>query len=281
MLVEIWSDVVCPWCYIGKRQFETALASFPHRDEVTVEWRSFELDPNAPTRRQLSTKELLAKKYSMTEDQAQAATDRVTGVATEVGLDFRWGDAKSGNTFDAHRLIHLAATQGLGGAAKEALMAAYFTHGVPIGERAALEQVAKEIGLDTDEVAAALNNGAFADEVRADEQLAGELGIERGALLRDRSGDRGPRCPNSRCVAVSSRTGVVEVAPAVHRERHRRWQRYQRLRRGMRRREFRDLNRAPGREREASTVRSRPPGSSMGGRPLRLLALLMGFRGGP
>ena len=177
MLVEIWSDVVCPWCYIGKRQFEAALTSFPHRDEVSVEWRSFELDPNAPARRQLSTKEQLAKKYGMTEDQAEAATDRVTGVATEVGLDFRWDDAKSGNTFDAHRLIHLAATHGLGGEAKEALMAAYFTNGVPIGERAALEQVAKEVGLDADEVRVALDDGAFADEVRADEQLAGELGI--------------------------------------------------------------------------------------------------------
>ena len=177
MLVEIWSDVVCPWCYIGKRQFEVALALFPHRDEVTVEWRSFELDPNAPTRRQLSTKEQLAKKYGMTEEQAQAATDRVSGVATEVGLEFRWEVAKSGNTFDAHRLIHLAATQDLGGATKEALMAAYFTHGVPIGERSALEQVAKEVGLDADEVRAALDEGAFADEVRGDEQLAGELGI--------------------------------------------------------------------------------------------------------
>ena len=177
MLVEIWSDVVCPWCYIGKRQLEVALALFPHGDEVTVEWRSFELDPNAPARRPLSTKEQLAKKYGMSEDQAQAATDRVTGVATEVGLDFRWDEAKSGNTFDAHRLIHLAATHGLGGAAKEALMAAYFTHGVPIGERAGLEQVAEEVGLDADEVRAALDEGAFAAEVRADEQLAGELGI--------------------------------------------------------------------------------------------------------
>ncbi|HWD51602.1 MAG TPA: DsbA family oxidoreductase, partial [Acidimicrobiales bacterium] len=103
--------------------------------------------------------------------------DRVTGVATEVGLDFRWDDAKSGNTFDAHRLIHLAATHGLGGAAKEALMAAYFTEGVPIGERAAVEQVAKEVGLDADEVRIALDEGAFADEVRGDEQLAAELGI--------------------------------------------------------------------------------------------------------
>ncbi|HVB93284.1 MAG TPA: DsbA family oxidoreductase [Acidimicrobiales bacterium] len=177
MLVEIWSDVVCPWCYIGKRQFEAALALFPHRDEVTVEWRSFELDPNAPTRRQLSTNQQLAKKYGMTEDQAWAATDRVTGVATEVGLDFRWDDATSGNTFDAHRLIHLAATHDRSDAAKEALMAAYFTHGAPIGERATLEQVAKEIGLDADEVTAALDAGAFADDVRGDEQLAGELGI--------------------------------------------------------------------------------------------------------
>ena len=177
MLVEIWSDVVCPWCYIGKRQFETALASFPHQDEVTVEWRSFELDPNAPARRQLSTHQQLAKKYGMTEDQARAATDRVTGVAGEVGLDFRWDDAKSGNTFDAHRLIHLAATHGLGGEAKEALMAAYFAEGAPIGERDALQQVGKDIGLDADEVSTALDGDAFADDVRADEKLAGELGI--------------------------------------------------------------------------------------------------------
>ncbi|HEX3462237.1 MAG TPA: DsbA family oxidoreductase [Acidimicrobiales bacterium] len=177
MLVEIWSDVVCPWCYIGKRQFEAALASFPHKDEVSVEWRSFELDPSAPARRQLSTHQQLAKKYGMTEEQARAATERVSGVATEVGLDFQWDVAKSGNTFDAHRLIHLAATHGLGDVAKEALMAAYFTHGAAIGERDALEQVGKEIGLDADEVATALDDGAFADEVRADEKLAGELGI--------------------------------------------------------------------------------------------------------
>jgi predicted DsbA family dithiol-disulfide isomerase len=177
MLVEIWSDVVCPWCYIGKRQFEAALASFPHKDEVTVEWRSFELDPSAPARRQLSTNQQLAKKYGMTEEQARAATERVSGVATEVGLDFQWDVAKSGNTFDAHRLIHLAATHGLGGEAKESLMAAYFTDGVPIGERSALEQVAKEVGLDAGEVRVALDEGAFGDAVRGDEQLAAELGI--------------------------------------------------------------------------------------------------------
>jgi predicted DsbA family dithiol-disulfide isomerase len=177
MLVEIWSDVVCPWCYIGKRQFEAALASFAHRDDVTVEWRSFELDPNAPARRQLSTNQQLAKKYGMSEEQAQAATARVTGVATEVGLDFRWDVAKSGNTFDAHRLIHLAATHGLGDATEEALMAAYFTHGAPIGERATLEKVAAEVGLDAEEVATAMDGAAFADDVRHDEQMAGTLGI--------------------------------------------------------------------------------------------------------
>lgn len=217
MLVEIWSDVVCPWCYIGKRQLEAALALFPHGDEVTVEWRSFELDPNAPARRPLSTKEQLAKKYGMSEDQAQAATDRVTGVATEVGLDFRWDEAKSGNTFDAHRLIHLAATHGLGGAAKEALMAAYFTHGVPIGERAGLEQVAEEVGLDADEVRAALDEGAFAAEVRADEQLAGELGISAVPFfVIDRAiGVPGAQTPEVLLSALEQ--AWTRGPPAVHR----------------------------------------------------------------
>jgi predicted DsbA family dithiol-disulfide isomerase len=177
MLVEIWSDVVCPWCYIGKRQFEQALATFAHRDDVTVEWRSFELDPTAPKRLEMPMAELLSKKYGMSQDEARAANTRISGIAAGVGLQYRLDDAQMGNTFDAHRLIHLAATRGVADAMKERLMAAYFTEGAPIGELPTLVQLATEVGLDAGEVEAALAGDDFADEVRADEQRAGQLGI--------------------------------------------------------------------------------------------------------
>jgi predicted DsbA family dithiol-disulfide isomerase len=177
MQVEIWSDVVCPWCYIGKRKFEAALASFEHRDEVTVDWRSYELDPGAPARRDLPMLELLQKKYSMTEEQARAANDRVTAVAAGVGLDYHLDQAAMGNTFDAHRLIHLAATHGKGDAMKERLMAAYFTEGAAVGETATLEQLAGDIGLDAGEVAAVLAGDAYAEAVRDDERQAAALGV--------------------------------------------------------------------------------------------------------
>ena len=177
MQVEIWSDVVCPWCYIGKRQFEEALAAFPHRQDVTVEWRSYELDPTAPARREGTMVELLQKKYSMSADQAIAANARVTGIAAGVGLDYRLDQAVMGNTFNAHRLIHLAASRGLGDAMKERLMAGYFTEGAAIGDTDTLEGLAVEVGLDADEVRQVLSDDTFADEVRRDEQQAQALGV--------------------------------------------------------------------------------------------------------
>ena len=177
MQVEIWSDVVCPWCYIGKRKFEAALAAFDHRDDVAVTWRSYELDPGAPARRDLPMVELLQKKYSMTEEQAVAANDRVTAIAAGVGLEYHLDRAAMGNTFDAHRLIHLAAAHGRGDAMKERLMAGYFTEGAAVGDTATLEQLAADVGLDTDEVRAVLAGDAFADEVRDDERQASALGI--------------------------------------------------------------------------------------------------------
>jgi predicted DsbA family dithiol-disulfide isomerase len=177
MQVEIWSDVVCPWCYIGKRKFEAALAAFDHRDDVAVTWRSYELDPGAPARRDLPMVELLQKKYSMTEEQAVAANDRVTAIAAGVGLEYHLDRAAMGNTFDAHRLIHLAAAHGRGDAMKERLMAGYFTEGAAVGDTATLEQLAADVGLDTDEVRAVLAGDAFADEVRDDERQASALGV--------------------------------------------------------------------------------------------------------
>jgi predicted DsbA family dithiol-disulfide isomerase len=177
MKIEVWSDVVCPWCYVGKRRLEHALERFPHRDAVEVTWRSFELDPSAPAQRTESTIEHLANKYGISHQQAEAANQRVSGVAAQEGLAFRLDQAKSGNTFDAHRLIHLAAQHGLQDAAKERLMAAYFTEGEPIGDRETLVRLASEVGLDADEVRGVLESDAFADAVQSDESEARALGI--------------------------------------------------------------------------------------------------------
>jgi predicted DsbA family dithiol-disulfide isomerase len=121
--------------------------------------------------------ELLQKKYSMTEEQAVAANDRVTAIAAGVGLEYHLDRAAMGNTFDAHRLIHLAAAHGRGDAMKERLMAGYFTEGAAVGDTATLEQLAADVGLDTDEVRAVLAGDAFADEVRDDERQASALGV--------------------------------------------------------------------------------------------------------
>src|SRR5947208_12675695 len=107
MKVEIWSDVVCPWCYVGKRRFEAALSSFEHRDHVEVLWRSFELDPFAPRHRPGPYADRLAAKYGIGVAEAQATIDRMVEVGDQVGLQLNFGIARPGNTFDAHRLLHL------------------------------------------------------------------------------------------------------------------------------------------------------------------------------
>ncbi len=177
MKVEIWSDVVCPWCYIGKRRFERALAAFPHRDEVEVVWRSFELDPNAPRVREGDPVDRLARKYGMTREAATAAQARVIGQAEQEGLTYRLDIARPGNTFDAHRLLHLAGERGVQGAVEERLMAAYFSEGRPIGELETLVALAGEAGLDQTSAREALAGDAHAEEVAADEREAAELGI--------------------------------------------------------------------------------------------------------
>jgi predicted DsbA family dithiol-disulfide isomerase len=175
LTVEIWSDVVCPWCYIGKRRFEAALVDFPHEVEYT--WRSFELDPGAPPTREHSASEHLAAKYGMSLEQAQASHAQMTDLAAQEGLEYHLENARGGNSFDAHRLIHLAAAHGKQDEAKERLMRAYFTEGVAIGDREALVALAADIGLDPDEARSVLESDAYADAVRADEQLAHRIGI--------------------------------------------------------------------------------------------------------
>jgi len=176
LTVEIWSDIVCPWCYIGKRRFEAALAEFPHDVEYT--WRSFELDPVAPRVRQDSAAEHLASKYGMSVEQAEASHQQMTALAAQEGLEYHFESAKGGNSFDAHRLMHLAGAHGKQDMAKERLMRAYFTEGVAIGDRDALVAVAADIGLDPDAARAVLDGDDYADAVRADEVLAQRIGIQ-------------------------------------------------------------------------------------------------------
>jgi predicted DsbA family dithiol-disulfide isomerase len=175
--VEIWSDIACPWCYIGKRRFEAALEQFEHRDDVNVTWRSFELDPGAPPERTGDRAERLAEKYGMTVEQAREAEQRLTGVAADEDLPFRFDIARSGTTFDGHRLVHLAQTHGVQDEMKERLLRAYFTEGELMSDHDTLVRLAAEVGLDEQEVRELLAGDRYADEVRADERTAGELGI--------------------------------------------------------------------------------------------------------
>jgi predicted DsbA family dithiol-disulfide isomerase len=175
--VEIWSDIACPWCYIGKRRFEAALAEFEHRDDVRVTWRSFELDPSAPREREGDNATRLAEKYGITVERAREMGRTVTEAAAGEGLDFHLDIQRSGTTFDGHRVIHLAAEHGLQDAMKERLMRAYFTEGQLMSDPETLVRLAVEVGVPEDDVRQVLASDRFADEVRADERLAGEFGI--------------------------------------------------------------------------------------------------------
>src|SRR4051794_32124546 len=136
LTVEIWSDVVCPWCYIGKRRFETAVEQFG--GDVEIVWRSFQLDPEAPAVHEHTATEHLAAKYGMSREEAEASHVRMTEMAASEGLEYHFDLARGGNSFDAHRLIHLAREHGVEDVAMERLMRAYFTEGLPIGDAEAL-----------------------------------------------------------------------------------------------------------------------------------------------
>ena len=177
--VEVWSDIACPWCYIGKRRLEAAIARFPHGAAVDVVWRAFELDPSAPRvrDRSVSYADRLAKKYGMPAAQAKLALERMTATAAGDGLEFHFERVQSGNTFDAHRVLHLALERGLQNAVKERFLRAYMTEGEPIGEPETLMRLASEAGLGAAEVRVVLTSDAYGAEVRADEEKARAAGI--------------------------------------------------------------------------------------------------------
>jgi predicted DsbA family dithiol-disulfide isomerase len=176
MQVEIWSDVVCPWCYLGKTRFERALETFEHADEVEVVYRSFELDPAAPAGQTTPTVDLLASKYGMSPAQAEQAQRQMTERAAQEGLTFNTSAQRSGNTRDAHRLTQLARERGVQAELVERLHRAYFTEQRSIFDHESLKDIAAEAGLDRAEVSQVLADGLYTDHVETDEAMAHELG---------------------------------------------------------------------------------------------------------
>ena len=171
MLIEIWSDVVCPWCYIGKRHLEEALDGFAHRDDVEIVYRSFELDPTAPEVPVETTVESLARKFGTDVASARELMKRADGVAASAGLQFNHADAPHARTVDAHRLLHLALAEGGPSSQaqlKEALLAAYFVRGENMGDHDVLRKVAVDVGLDTARVDEVLASHEYAAAVHAD-----------------------------------------------------------------------------------------------------------------
>ena len=177
MKVEIWSDIACPWCYVGKRRFERALADFAQRDQVEVVWRSFELDPSAPPVREGSQAEHLAAKYRVSLAQAESMNANMTAQGKQEGLDFHFERVRIGNTFDAHRLIHFAGTHGLREAMVERLFRAYLSEGEELGDPEVLARLAADVGLDAGATQQMLAGSAFAEAVRSDEERARTFGI--------------------------------------------------------------------------------------------------------
>ena len=177
MKIDIWSDIMCPFCYIGKRKLEGALAEFEHKDNVTIEWHSFQLDPTIEYTPGINIHDYLATRKGQTREWSVKVHDQMTNTAKQEGLTYNFDKAIIANSFDAHRLIQLAKTHGLGAAAEEALFKAYFTDGKNMSDPDTLVLLGEEIGLNGPEVAAMLSGNAFAKEVQKDIDQAELYGI--------------------------------------------------------------------------------------------------------
>jgi predicted DsbA family dithiol-disulfide isomerase len=175
--VEIWSDIACPWCYIGKRRFEAALAAFPHRDAVEVQWRSYQLDPTLPDHHDGTELDYLVDRKGLSRDQVVRMFEQVTAIAADEGLTYDFASVVVANSFAGHELLHLARARGAGDRVKEALLSAHFEHGEDIGDREVLVRIGVEAGLDADEIARDLASHTWRDSVVADITAASSLGI--------------------------------------------------------------------------------------------------------
>jgi predicted DsbA family dithiol-disulfide isomerase len=174
--VDIWSDIVCPWCYLGKRRFEAALASFDHRDEIEVVHHSFQLDPSYPSGRTEPTVDMLSRKFGMSVDEAAQVEAKMEQTAAGDGLEYHMDGVHIGNTTDAHRVVHLANSHGLQDAMVERLFKAHFTDRASVFSHDSLVALAVEVGLDADEVRAVLESDRFAADVASDADTAAQLG---------------------------------------------------------------------------------------------------------
>jgi predicted DsbA family dithiol-disulfide isomerase len=177
MQVEIWSDIACPFCYIGKRNFETALAAFDHAEDVEVIWHSFQLAPDLPREVEGNMHSYLAQIKGVSYEDAVALNDRVVQMGAEAGLEYNFDIARVANTFDAHRLLHLAKSLGLAPELKERMLRAYFAEGANFGDTDQLADLAVEVGIPRSEAVDVLLTHRFADDVRADRDEATQLGI--------------------------------------------------------------------------------------------------------
>ncbi|WP_064093299.1 DsbA family oxidoreductase [Rossellomorea aquimaris] len=178
MKIEVWSDYVCPFCFIGKRRLEEALNSFPHKENVEVEYKSFELDPNAEVHSHSSIYERLAKKYGTTVEQAKGMTKNVADQAATVGLTFNFDTNVPTNTFDAHRLTKYAKTVGKDAELTEKLLHAHFTDSKHIGDKNILLNIAESIGLNRQQAESVLKSNDFSEDVRLDEEEARQIGVQ-------------------------------------------------------------------------------------------------------
>ncbi|MFW5472315.1 DsbA family oxidoreductase [Knoellia sp. CPCC 206450] len=177
MKVDIWSDIACPWCYIGKRRFESALARFRHRESVEVTWHSYQLDPSLPDHYDGTELDYLATRKGMPREQVRLMFEHVAEVAAGEGLAYDFESLVVANSLRGHELIHLAASHGRQDEAKEALLSAHFEHGQDIGDVATLVRIGTTLGLETDEVRSALADGTFAEDVQDDIAQAHRYGI--------------------------------------------------------------------------------------------------------
>lgn len=178
MKVEIWSDVVCPFCYIGKRKFEKALEGFAAKDKVEIEWKSFQLDPDMKPIEGQSVHEYLGRRKGGTTADGKRMNDGMAAIAKEVGLEYDFDNAIISNTLTAHRLLHFAKEQGVQNEMKERLFKAYYTEGKNIGDINTLVQLAEEVGLKPDAVREALESGAYEEDVRKDQYYAYQVGVQ-------------------------------------------------------------------------------------------------------
>ncbi len=178
MKVEIWSDVVCPFCYIGKRKFEKALEGFAAKDKVEIEWKSFQLDPSLNNKEGLSVHEYLGKRKGGTTADGKRMNDGMAAIAKEVGLEYNFDKAIINNTITAHQLLHFAKTKGVQNEMKERLFKAYYTEGKDVSKIETLAQLATEVGLNEAETRKVLEESVFAEEVLADQEYAYQIGVQ-------------------------------------------------------------------------------------------------------